>query len=309
MTGTARPGSDESTGFAKRLASARATRLAYALAMLATAISPMPARATEFADLRAALQLDAAWAYHDHWKNPRVERSIFTFTFRGREAQVTQLVEAEWTDVEHLVKPQDLEAVGRTPSGRAVHSMELHQLYDMPTTFGEFGAFCGVLVARDTMAPLKWDYNFYDTCGSIAKRLAANREPAVLEADGYWEGRATYTTPSLEGVWISDGLALTLRALPLAEGYAARVRLAITDRGRVTAPLAIADAKIAVTTAKTAVPAGAFDTWRVAVDAKGFTALYWFERTPVRKLVAYEVGGVRYELLKQDVIDYADEER
>jgi len=288
---------------------ARALVRAGGLLFLAAAISPRPARAAEFAEPRAALPLDTAWACQDYWKNPRVERSIFTFTFRGREAQVTQLVEAEWTDVEHLVKPQDLEAVGRTPSGHAVHSMEFHQLYDMPTTFGEFGAFCEVLVARDTMAPLKWGYNFYDTCGSIAKRLAANREPATLDVDGYWEGRAAYTTPSLEGAWLADGLPLTLRALPLAEGYAARVPLALTDRGRATGPLAIVDAAIAVTAAKSAVPAGAFDTWRVAVDAKGFSALYWFERSPVRKLVAYEVGGVRYELLKQDIIDYANEER
>jgi len=290
-------------------ARARAALRAIALAAFAAAATPPPAAGAQFAEPRAALPLDAAWAYQDHWKNPRVERSIFTFTFRGREAQVTQFVEAEWTDVEHLVKPQDLEAVGRTASGRAVHSMEMHQLYDMPTTFGEFGAFCEVLVARDTMAPLKWGYNFYDTCGSIAKRLAANREPATLETDGYWEGRAAYTTPSLAGVWLADGLPLTLRALPLAEGYTARVPLALTDRGRATGPLAIADAAIAVSAARSAVPAGAFDTWRVAVDAKGFSARYWFERTPVRKLVAYEVGGVRYELLAQDIIDYANEER
>lgn len=276
-------------------------------AFLLAALAVAPAGASTITDYRAALPLDAEWSRSDYWKNPRVERSIYTFEYRGREAQLTQLIEAEWTDVEHLVKPQDMERVGRQPSGRAVNSMEFHQLYDLPQTFAEYGAFCAVLVERDTMAPLKWEYLFYDTCGGIVKRLDANKAPARLVADGYWEGHAVHETPTLEDTWISDGLPLTLRALPLAEGYTSRVPLAITDRGRATDPIRIVDADIRVKAAQASVPAGHFDVWRVDVEGKGFSASYWFERTPVRKLVAYEIGGTRYELLTQDIIDYTNE--
>lgn len=289
----------------RRAANAAAVATLLALAHgAASAHAPRGAVVTEF---RAAIPLDRAWSRLDYWDNPRVERSIFSFRFRGREAKMTMLVEAEWTDLEHLVKPQDLEAVGRRPSGRAAHSMEMHQLLDMPATFGPFGAFNEVLVERDTMAPLKWGYLFHDTCGGIVKRLFANRKPPTLAVDGYWEGIAEYESPPLDGAWLDEALPLTLRALPLAPGYAARVPLALTGRGRATEAPRVVPATIAAAEESVSVPAGRFDAWRVDVRADGFDGVYWLARTPVREVIAYEVGATRYALLSRDIIDYANE--
>ncbi|RMD97956.1 MAG: hypothetical protein D6812_14335 [Deltaproteobacteria bacterium] len=256
---------------------------------------------------RPALPLDTGWAFDPYWKNPRVERSIYEIDAAGKEGRVTHLLEAEWTDARHLVKPQDLEQTGHTPSGEAFHSMEFHALYEFPRKFATYAAFLEVLFDRHTMAPVKWQYAFHDTCGVIYKTIRGNTR--TLEVDSYWEGRFQHPIASLEGVWFSDGLPVALRALPLAPGFRAEVQLLLNERGKPTPPPTIVPARIVVgKPERVSVPAGTFSALLVSVVAEGFEGHFWFDPDGVRPLVRFEIvqGGVRtkYILEKRDIIDY-----
>lgn len=260
---------------------------------------------------KAALSLNPEWAFDAYWKNPRVERTIFHITLPdGKEGSVTHLVEAEWTDAVHLVKPQDLERTGSPVSGENFHSMEFHALYDYPRTFATYRAFMEILFDRHSLAPVKWQYAFHDTCGVIYKTIHGNTQK--LSVDSYWEGRKSFGIPSLEGVWFSDGLPLSLRALPLTSDYRNDVKLLLNERDIKTDQPNIVNAKIEVVQKEViSTPAGQFECFLVRVHAPGFAGKYWLDQSGTHPLIRFEVGEgnqvTKYVLKQLDIIDYATE--
>ncbi len=89
----------------------------------------------------------------------------------------------------------------------------------------------------------------------------------------------------------NDQLLMTLRAAPLAEGYAARLVTVVPSSALRVNTVVRVQGKETVT-----VPAGSFEVWRVLLDFGQSKQTAWYQVAAPHHMVQYDNGGTKYVL-------------
>ncbi|HEY6867892.1 MAG TPA: hypothetical protein VI792_11585, partial [Candidatus Eisenbacteria bacterium] len=218
---------------------------------------------------------------------------------------------------EDLVRSTLVKSDAGPVAGRTLEALKMNVIADFPTGTYTYHQMASVFFDRHALGVLKESMSHTEGCGITFVRIgprAATGGPLVQETHSYWDGEADRETPVIwpagdrPHLWW-DALPLSLRPWIERPGvYEQPVWLLpgqVSGRSPVEGARPI-EARVRVQDGGTiAVPAGRFDTRKVAVATAAGADLFWFDRRPPHVLVMLETAaGRRLLLARTQRLDY-----
>jgi hypothetical protein len=191
------------------------------------------------------------------------------------------------------------------PPGGLIRVLKNNQQWDIPSGVYSYRQMASVFLDMSELRPLKVTFTSHELCGNTFYQLLAprgDRRKGTLQFFSYFDGEADQSFPvDLTGVQVYDGLPVSLRAIPFAEGYTERLDLLgslASSHGR--APR-IRPVEVRVTGQETIETGlGEILAWTVNVGDRsrsGEIDHFWFEKDRPHRLLRWDqADGGRYVL-------------
>jgi hypothetical protein len=198
--------------------------------------------------------------------------------------------------------------------GRTIEALKLLFIADFPTGTYAYHQQAALFLERASLEVLKESMSHTEGCGITFVRVGPKGGRLTHEAHSYWEGEADRETPV---VWPAgnrprlwwDALPVALR--PWTEGrdrFEVRVWLLptqVSGRSPIESTRPVEATVSGQGSWPLEVPAGRFETRRIAVITPAGTDLFWFDRRPPHPLVMLQTAtGRTLRLERTQRIDY-----
>jgi hypothetical protein len=198
--------------------------------------------------------------------------------------------------------------------GRTIEALKLIFIADFPTGTYAYHQQASLFFERASLEALKESMSHTEGCGITFVRVGPKGGRLTHEAHSYWDGEADRETPV---VWPAgdrprlwwDALPVALR--PWVEGrdrFETRVWLLptqVSGRSPIESTRPVEATLRGQGSWPLDVPAGHFETRRIAVITPAGVDLFWFDRRPPHVLVMVQTAaGRRLKLERTQRLDY-----
>jgi hypothetical protein len=282
-------------------AGARALGTCALAAVLAGPVAPAPARA------------GSTFAMNPIWDDGKAEVSTYSGTTvrygRPRPTRARMVVVKEDLVRATLVKSD----AGPLP-GRTFEALKLLFIADFPTGTYDYHQMASLFFQRASLDVLKETMSHTEGCGITFVRVEPRHGQLVHEAHSYWDGEADREVAVLwpagdrPRLWW-DALPVALR--PWTEGpdrFETKVWLLpgqVSGRSPIESTRPVEATLRGQGTWPLDVPAGHFETRRIAVLSPGGADLFWFDARPPHVLVMVQTAvGRKLQLQRTVRLDY-----
>ena len=198
--------------------------------------------------------------------------------------------------------------------GRTLEALKMIFIADFPTGTYTYHQMASLFLERASLDVLKESMSHTEGCGITFVRVGPRNGRLTHEAHSYWDGEADRETPvawpagDRPHLWW-DALPVALR--PWVEGrerFETRVWLLpgqVLGRSPIEATRPVEATLRGQGTWPLDVPAGHFDTRRIAVISPAGADLFWFDRRAPHVLVMVQTAqGRRLQLARTVRLDY-----
>jgi hypothetical protein len=247
------------------------------------------------------------------WDDGRAEFSTYTGTTerygtpRPTEAHVIVVKE-------DLLRTSLVKSDAGPVADRTLEALKMNVIADFPTGTYTYHQMASVFFDRRSLAVLKETMSHTEGCGITFVRVGPKNGKLVHEAHSYWDGEADREVTL---AWPADGRArLYADALPLSlRSWAERptpsedkvwmLPAQISGRSPIESTRPVEAVIRVMDGGPIDVPAGHFDSRRIAVTGPAGTDVYWFDKAfPHVMLMMKTAAGRSLELSKTQRLDY-----
>ncbi|MCG3204463.1 MAG: hypothetical protein KCHDKBKB_01178 [Elusimicrobia bacterium] len=242
-----------------------------------------------------------SWGKDSLWNDGRAEVAVYDseriIYGQPRHFKEHLIIVKEDMRMDTLVKADDPK---KQPIMRV---FKLNQIQKIDTQNYPYNYMTSVFVKDDPIQQVvKMTVGSQEWCGNTFKiyKGSPNNEAGTLMWNSYFDGEADQSTELTLGKddYFEDQLPLSLRALPLKEGFEKKIRVwdsLTTNRG---VPPQVVEVQLKVQAKETIRSrAGSIPCWMVELKKPTGTDLYWFEVKAPHILVKMETSDGRKRLL------------